>query len=75
MLKIQNFDVPMQVTFKSENDHEWHGGIGYNDVIICGCCGGIVPLDELEDVQVFDWINIEEAIIGDEAPEGVLNGF
>lgn len=62
MLKIRNFDVPTQVAFKSENDHVWHCGIGYNDIIICGCCGGIVPLDELEDVQALTWTDIEVAI-------------
>lgn len=56
-----------------------HGGIlKDNGDIICGCCGGLIPSDEIakpgessegkqaEILEVYDtWVNLDETIIGD----------
>ena len=44
--RIVNFNVPMQVKFLDE-DGRLRAGIGYNDYVICACCGGVIPLDEI----------------------------
>lgn len=48
MEKVFKFSEPTQVKFldfDSELEH-WIGGIGYQDVIICGCCGAEISLDD-----------------------------
>ena len=70
---IDYFDKPTQVKFidplepMTENGApHFCSGIAYKDKIICGCCGGIFQLDELEWMQVYqDWIDISEAIVGE----------
>lgn len=42
------FEIPTQVAFWEE-DH-YIGGIAYRDEIICGCCGGVISI---EDVYTF----------------------
>ena len=67
----QYFETPTQVLFKQdeetmrENGAEWFAGIAYQDEIICGCCGGIVEIEEVEQIQPLSWVNISEAIAGD----------
>ena len=67
----QFFEKPTQVMFKQdeetmlENGAEWFAGIAYHDKIICGCCGGIIEMDEVEAIQPLSWVNIEDAIAGD----------
>lgn len=67
----QYFETPTQVLFKQdketmlENGAEWFAGIAYHDEIICGCCGGIVEIEEVEQIQTLPWIDITEAIAGD----------
>lgn len=67
----QYFETPTQVLFKQdaetmrENGAEWFAGIAYHDEIICGCCGGIVEIEEVEQIQPLPWIDITEAIAGD----------
>ena len=56
MEKKMFFDSPTQVQFVDfegcNNDYiEWKGGIAFRDVIICGCCGGIISLEEFW----YDW--------------------
>ena len=44
------YDEPKQVKFLEDvGDGETveHYGIAYQDVIICGCCGGIIEKDEV----------------------------
>lgn len=80
MERITYFDHPTQV--KYWDGESYIGGIGFGENIICGCCGGIVPLDEVYDfaedlkentilIKVFDmeWIDISDSILGDEATE------
>ena len=73
MEKIENFDVPTQVKFvdfgiaPADNDGEilWLGGIAYGNEIICGCCGGIILLEDLyadyEDLKS-EYPNLESPI-------------
>lgn len=69
------FEVPTQVMFWDVDENHYIGGIAYHDEIICGCCGGIVSIEEVyefaptevkEPVHVFGkyWIDISHEIIG-----------
>ena len=42
-----NFERPTQVAFYNVEDKCYDAGIAYGDEIICLCCGGIIPIDEL----------------------------
>ena len=84
-IRYSSFDCPTQLKFWSpfdpddvDNLHEgqYIGGIGYGDIIICGECGGVLPIDEIyettpDDVQgiiIYDqyWVSLSETIMGDE---------
>jgi hypothetical protein len=55
------------VMFK-DPDGEILGGIMVdNKYIACGCCGGVFEVDEVTIIKVLTWINISDAILGDEA--------
>ena len=44
------------------------GGILIEDeeIIICGCCGGILEVEEVEIVEKYDyWVDLSSDIIGD----------
>lgn len=73
-----------QVMFYDKANDMVHGGLLTDEGnIICGCCGGIIPADEIggedndtEIIKVYDfWVNLDEAICGDDlyggAPKGV----
>lgn len=69
--RITYFNVPTQVRFW--DGEEYVGGIGVEDYIICGCCGGKVDLEEvyLEApkrgciITIYDdWNDISAFIIG-----------
>jgi len=63
-----------QVMFYDKENDMKHGGILTDDGnIICGCCGGIIPSDEIGEehdhqiLKVFDfWVNLDEEICGDD---------
>lgn len=63
-----------QVKFHDCEDNEILGGILLEDknTIICGCCGGILKLDE-NDVTIIKeydyWVDLSEDIAGDEFDE------
>ena len=79
------FEVPTQVKFydpyESEDENaailtNFTGGIAFEDKIICGCCGGVISIDELyegadedkftgEVIIPMEWIDISETIIGE----------
>lgn len=65
---LKNFDVPTQVIWLEENDDNPCAGIGYNDVIICGCCGGVIPQNEWKDFvrlgKFTNWLPLRDEIIG-----------
>ena len=65
---------------ETEKDRPWLAGIAFGEYVICGCCGELMELSELfefaagdEEYEPFDlqfeemsWIDIKEAIIGDQ---------
>lgn len=72
------FDRPTMVVFENPDFDEncLYGGdvprlagIAYKDEIICGCCGGLFEIEELEKngfkIRTLEWINITEEIGGD----------
>lgn len=71
MVKKDWYGTPTQVKFRQEkeimedNGKDWFAGIAYGTEIICGCCGGIIPLDECEEVIDLSWIDIAQEIQGD----------
>lgn len=69
-----HFDYPTQVKFQDVDGDHWIGGIGYGNVIICGCCGGKVEIKEIyefaprevvEPIQVLPWVDISNEIMED----------
>ena len=54
-----HFDRPIQVKFLDTDAEEpiWIGGIAYGDYIICGCCGGMLPLRDFWDDVEEGWQN------------------
>ncbi len=72
-----------QVMFYDKANDKIHGGLLTDDEnIICGCCGGIIPADEIggedddhEILKVYDsWVNLDEAICRDDLPNDSLKG-
>lgn len=67
------YESPVQVRFKDCEENSWEGGIAYQDYIICGCCGGIIYLEDIEEAKgeiiEFEWINISAEIVGDDAED------
>ena len=74
------YGTPCQVRFidcGDPNNITICGGIAYHDFIICGCCGTILPIQEIIDdagacgyhwdnaIIELDWIDIDEAIRGE----------
>ena len=74
------YPTPTQVRFydgNNPNEIVWHGGIAYQDFIICGCCGLVFPIQEVIDdaekdgvhwddaVVELEWFDIEDAIKGE----------
>ncbi len=57
------FEVPTQVKFPDDNG-ESRGGIAYKSMIICGCCGAVIPLAlfKEEEVEELGWQDISLAI-------------
>lgn len=64
-----------QVMFYDKVNKVKHGGILTDQGdIICGCCGGLIPADEIGGenndhviLEVFDfWVNLDEEICGDD---------
>lgn len=67
------FPCPTQVIAVHElrkNSKEYLAGIAYNEEFICGGCGSIIPLVELEDIYSYrNWVPISKEIYGDYIPE------
>lgn len=72
--RIVRFNRPAQVKFRDYECDCWGTGIGYGENIICACCGGLIPIDEIYEgaglfkdteeevmpIYVFDeWISFE----------------
>ena len=64
------YDYPTQVIFKDSSDIVdeplWIGGIAYHDEVICGECGSILSLEDIEEIIDLPWVSISEEIGGDE---------
>ena len=80
------YEIPVMVQFRDpqwelcagedESERPWICGIGHHDVIICGCCGSALDIEELlEDAEAagidlqyreLPWIDIKDEIRGDE---------
>lgn len=67
------YEKPTQVKFWDNDMEEWIGGIAFNDVIICGCCGALFEIKEILSeapdtvaVPIIDlpWVAIDEEILG-----------
>jgi len=65
-----------QVVFREDPECAWQGGIWdtEEDIIICGCCGGVFEKDDINDgifqFKVYEnWVDISQEIIGDENNE------
>lgn len=66
------FDKPTQVAFIEEVESDFVdenvvvGGIAYEGFIICGECGALIDLSDVEAIYIFkDWISVNEEILGD----------
>lgn len=68
---------PIQVRYWDTGLQKYVGGIGYHDVIICGCCGKACSIAEIiaeaakhckmdpdKVIVEMDWIDINQEIIG-----------
>ena len=68
---------PIQVRYWDTSLQKYVSGIGYHDVIICGCCGKACFIAEIVDeaakyckmdpdkaIIEMDWVNINQAILG-----------
>lgn len=54
MMGFKNFPIPTQVKFYNIDEDNWLNGIAYNMEVICGCCGGVIPLEELYDEEILE---------------------
>lgn len=65
---MKNYDCPMQVAFMDEEGNI-AGGIAYNDFIICGECGSVLPLDECTVLKEYSklWVDLSDDILGDDS--------
>lgn len=70
-----HFDFPTQVAFWDEEQESYVGGIAYGDEIICGCCGGVLEIEEVMEstpngiapiVPYDHWVNMSFDIMRDE---------
>lgn len=66
------FNTPTQVAFWDVDGDHYIGGIAYGDEIICGCCGGVVSIEEVcefapegvEPIVVYDvWRDVSGDIL------------
>lgn len=59
-----------QVRFRCEGDDAYLGGIlvedGEKSFVICGCCGGVFEMDDIEEIQKYEnWVDLSNEIIGE----------
>lgn len=68
------FNAPTQVAYWDIDGDHYIGGIAYGDEIICGCCGGVISIEEVIEfapecvnpiVAYDDWEDIDTFILGD----------
>lgn len=65
------FPLPTQVKFWDVDGDHYIGGIAYQDYIICGCCGGLIPINEVYEftsegfdpiISTDEWTDISSCI-------------
>lgn len=62
------YKTPVQLRVEDPNGEEgkYLYGIGFGKVFICGCCGNVFELEELEadglEITELDWVDISGAI-------------
>ena len=55
---------PVQVRYWDTGRQRYIGGIGYHDVIICGCCGKACSIDAIiDEAAKYSKIDADRAII------------
>ena len=67
---------PVQVRYWDTGRQRYIGGIGYHDVIICGCCGKACSIDAIIDEAMkyskldpdraiieLSWVDIHQSIL------------
>ena len=77
------YSGPTQVRFYDGMD--FVGGIAYHDYIICGCCGGVIDIDEVYEfapdeitnpiIWFENWVDIQDEIAGDAWPENPFDDY
>ena len=79
------FLKPTQVFYRDwreEEDPAWMTGIAFRNEIICGCCGGIIDIDDIIEAGIRegckevifpykDWCDISDELTGGECPPGL----
>lgn len=71
------FESPTQVKFRDE-DGIVCGGIAFCNVIICGCCGGVIKISDLDKIHGEDgdwlittyedtWEDLTDTILGEDS--------
>ena len=77
-MKYEQFDKPTQVIFWDYDEEKWIAGIAYGSIIICGCCGSVFEIEDVNTcapdeivnpIKTLSWVNISGEIAGDEMPE------
>jgi len=61
----KEYTVPTQVAFRDYDDYVIHGGIAFGYYIICGCCGSIYEIDDVEIIKDLEWVSLKDEILGD----------
>jgi hypothetical protein len=56
---------PKQVIYKCKGDENHYAGIAVEDFVISAQTGVVVPLEDLEILKEFYWIDITDSIKGD----------
>lgn len=59
---------PTQVHFFDPNDRKYCYGIVYHDIIICACCGSILNITRMREIQELPWVSFVEDIRDDSLP-------
>ena len=77
------FEVPTQVRYW--DDGSYCTGIAFGDVVICACCGGTTPLEQIyefadeDGVQPIyeynEWVDLIEAIGGGDIEGEIEAGY
>ena len=65
------YSYPIQVVYYNRDVYGYIGGIAYQDVVICGCCGEAIKIQSIIEttptdcpsiIEFDDWINIESVV-------------